>query len=47
VAEFLSIPLNAPVALVYRSAADRSGRLVFFGIGIYRGDVVRLDIKLK
>ena len=46
-AEYLSIPLNAPVALVYRSAVDRAGRLVFYGIGVYRGDVVRLDLKLK
>jgi GntR family transcriptional regulator len=46
-AELLQLPLNAPVAHVARSAVDRDGCLVFVGQGIYRGDVVRLDIKLK
>jgi GntR family transcriptional regulator len=46
-AELLQLPLNAPVAHVARSAVDSDGRLVFVGQGIYRGDVVRLDIKLK
>lgn len=46
-AELLSIPLNAPVALVHRSAVDDKGCLVFVGIGVYRGDVVRLDVQLK
>lgn len=45
--QLLSIPLNAPVALVHRSAVDESGCLVFIGIGVYRGDVVRLDLQLK
>jgi len=26
---------------------DRTGRLVFVGEGIYRGDQVRIDMKLK
>ncbi len=46
-AELLHTPINAPVAIVHRSAVDRDGRLVFVGEGIYRGDVVRVDIKLK
>lgn len=46
-AELLQIPLNAPIAYVTRSAVDKSGCVVFVGKGIYRGDVVRLDIKLK
>ncbi|WP_296942972.1 GntR family transcriptional regulator [uncultured Massilia sp.] len=46
-AELLELPLNAPVAHVARSAVDSEGCLVFVGQGIYRGDVVRLDIKLK
>lgn len=46
-ADLLQLPLNAPVAHVARSAVDRDGCLVFVGQGIYRGDVVRLDIKLK
>ena len=46
-AEWLKMPLNAPVAHVHRSAVDREGCLVFVGDGTYRGDVVRLEIKLK
>jgi GntR family transcriptional regulator len=46
-AELLQIPLNSPIAYVNRSAVDQRGCVVFVGKGIYRGDVVRLDIKLK
>lgn len=46
-ARHLDIALNAPVAFVHRSAVDRDGCLVLVGEGIYRGDVVRLDIKLR
>ncbi|MEX2127629.1 MAG: GntR family transcriptional regulator [Xanthobacteraceae bacterium] len=46
-AEQLKIPLNAPIACVYRSVVDRAGCLVFVGEGIYRGDQVRIDMKLK
>jgi GntR family transcriptional regulator len=46
-ARLLQIPINAPVAYVHRSVADDKGCIVFVGEGIYRGDVVRLDIKLK
>lgn len=46
-AEALEIPLNAPVAYCYRTAVDSKGRLVFVGDGVYRGDVVRLDIKVS
>ena len=45
-AKLLKIPINAPVAYVHRSVADNKGCLVFVGAGVYRGDVVRLDIKL-
>jgi GntR family transcriptional regulator len=47
VAEALNIPLNAPTACVYRSVVDQAGCLVFIGEGIYRGDQVRIDMKLK
>ncbi|KQN70729.1 GntR family transcriptional regulator [Duganella sp. Leaf61] len=47
IAELLQIPLNAPVAYVTRTAIDQDGSIVFVGKGIYRGDVIRLDIKLK
>lgn len=43
----LETPLNAPVAFVYRSVVDQAGCLVFIGEGIYRGDVVRIDMNLK
>ncbi len=46
-ADLLHLPLNAPVAHVHRSAVDQNGTIVFVGDGIYRGDVVRLDIRLK
>ena len=46
-AEQLDTPLNAPIAIVHRSVVDRVGCLVFTGEGIYRGDAVRIDMKLK
>jgi GntR family transcriptional regulator len=46
-AQALNIPLNAPIACVYRSVVDRAGSLVFIGEGLYRGDQVRIDMKLK
>lgn len=46
-AEHLSIPLNAPIACVHRSVVDRAGCLVFVAEGLYRGDQVRIDMKLK
>jgi GntR family transcriptional regulator len=46
-AEALRIPLNAPVAHVHRAAVDPAGVLVLVAEGIYRGDVVRIDVKLR
>lgn len=46
-ANYLNIPLNAPVAYVHRCAVDADGCLVFMGSGIYRGDSVRLDLILR
>ncbi|WP_198383248.1 GntR family transcriptional regulator [Roseomonas sp. KE2513] len=46
-AKALHLPLNAPVAHVHRAAMDQHGTLVLVADGIYRGDVVRIDIKLK
>lgn len=46
-ANILQMSLNAPIAEVRRSAIDSEGRLIFVGDGFYRGDVVRVDIKLK
>jgi GntR family transcriptional regulator len=47
VAAALQIPLNAPVAHVRRVAVDSNGTRVLVANGIYRGDVIRIDIKLK
>jgi GntR family transcriptional regulator len=46
-AALLNLPLNAPVCFLNRTAADQRGRLVLAANGIYRGEVVRVDIKLK
>jgi len=46
-ARMLEVPLNAPVAHVHRTAISDTGRLVMVSDGTYRGDIVRLDIKLK
>lgn len=46
-AQLLDVPFNAPVAVVHRSAVDADGTLVFVGVATYRGDVVRLDLKLR
>ena len=46
-AELLNLPLNAPVAYVNRYIKDNKGYVVLVTHGIYRGDVVRLDIKLR
>lgn len=45
--EALQIPLNAPVAQIERYAMDEEGTLVLFARNIYRGDIVRLNIKSK
>lgn len=43
----LGIALNAPVAHVRRAAVDQHGTLILVADGIYRGDLVRLDVKLR
>ena len=43
----LHLPLNAPVAFVRRAAVDAKGVLLLVADGIYRGDVVRIDVKLR
>ncbi len=47
VSEMLDVPLSAPVAYVYRTAVDAEGTIVFVGDGVYRGDVIRLDITVS
>ncbi|WP_404713778.1 GntR family transcriptional regulator [Sphingomonas sp. MMS24-J13] len=43
----LRIPLNAPVAYIERYAMDADGVIALLARNIYRGDVVRLNIKSK
>lgn len=47
IAELLDMTLNAPVALVDRYALGADGELLLLSNGTYRGDIVRLNIKLK
>jgi len=47
IASLLKIPLNAPVAKVDRIAVDRSGTILYFGHGIYRGDAISMEIELR
>lgn len=46
-AEYLELPLGAPVAVVRRTIADRSGACIYVADVIYRGDVVKLEIDLS
>lgn len=43
----LGVALNLPVAFVNRVAVDDKGQVVLIARGIYRGDVVHLDMRLK
>jgi GntR family transcriptional regulator len=43
----LDIALSSPIARVRRSAISDTGTLVLFTRGVYRGDVVTLNIKMQ
>jgi GntR family transcriptional regulator len=43
----LELPLNAAVAHVQRVAVDQRGVIIAISNGVYRGDIVRIDLKLK
>ena len=43
----LQIPINAPVAFVYRRAIDKDNVLALAAEGIYRGDIVKFEVKLR
>lgn len=45
-AEFLQIPVNAPVAEVRRVLTDERGMVIYLAEVIYRGDFIRLEIDL-
>lgn len=46
VAQFLEMPVNAPVADVRRVFNDESGRVIYLGEVTYRGDAIRLEMDL-
>lgn len=46
-AHLLGIALNAPIVVAYRSIFDREGLLVHESEGAYRGDFVRVRMRLK
>jgi GntR family transcriptional regulator len=46
-ARHLQIPLGAPVVTMKRIVRDADGRVVYAGVPIYRGDIVRLDRTFK
>jgi GntR family transcriptional regulator len=46
-AALIGISLNAPVAYIRRVVIDRAGIVILISSGIYRGDVVKLDMALK
>ena len=47
VAERLAMPLNGPVAHVSRAAVDAEGTVILVADGTYRGDLVRIDVRLR
>lgn len=47
IAGLLGVSLGEPVAKVQRVAVDDGGTMVLIANGIYRGDMVRIDMKLK
>jgi GntR family transcriptional regulator len=47
IAEYLKVPINSPVGFLSRSAVDQTGTLVVIANGVYRGEVVRVDIKIR
>ena len=47
IANQLDIPINAPICHVDRMAVDQRGRLVLVSRGVYRGDIIKVDIKLR
>lgn len=46
-ATHLNIPLGEAVAKVRRTAVDQTGKLILMADGIYRGDMMRIEVKLR
>lgn len=45
--EEFNVPLGDPVAKVQRVAVDQNGVLILMANGIYRGDMVKIEVKLR
>lgn len=43
----LDIPVNAPVGLLRREIKDAHGVIIYLGLGIYRGDALRLEMSMR
>ena len=43
----LNVPLGEPIAKVKRLAMDEAGTLVLVANGLYRGDLVKIEVKLR
>lgn len=46
-ANYLSIDVNSPIALMRRTVCSTSGELIYASEGHYRGDSVRLEVDLR
>jgi len=46
-AKWLDIAVGAPVVIMKRVVRDESGRIIYAGTPVYRGDIVRLDRTFK
>ncbi len=47
IANSLDIPLGSPVANVVRIAVNQDGLLILVAKGVYRGDMVKIEVKLR
>lgn len=47
IARLLEIPVGVPVVVMKRIVRDETNRIIYVGIPIYRGDIVRLDRTFK
>ncbi|MFN3145193.1 MAG: GntR family transcriptional regulator [Paracoccaceae bacterium] len=43
----LNIPIGAPIAKVQRIAVDQHGDIILLANGLYRGDMVKIEVKLR
>lgn len=43
----LNIPIGAPLAKVQRIAVNQHGDIILFANGLYRGDMMKIEVKLR